>query len=65
MEKYNLYGVYYDEYQRFKKELEGLEREVDRIEEIYRLINTSRQEREEMNRRRIEGYDDKEDRSRR
>lgn len=65
MEKYNLYGVYYDEYQSFKKELEGLEREVDRIEEIYRLINTSRQEREEMNRRRIEGYDDKEDRSRR
>lgn len=65
MEKYNLYGVYYDEYQSFKKELEGLEREVDRIEEIYRLINTSRQEREEINRRRIEGYDDKEDRSRR
>lgn len=65
MEKYNLYGVYYDEYQSFKKELEGLEREVDRIEEIYRLINTSRQEREEMNRRRIEGYEDKEDRGRR
>ena len=49
MEKYNLYGVYYDEYQSFKKELEGLEREVDRIEEIYRLINTSRQERKKMN----------------
>lgn len=65
MEKYNLYGVYYDEYQSFKKELEGLEREVDRIEEIYRLINTSRQEREEINRRRIEGYEDKKDRSRR
>lgn len=65
MEKYNLYGVYYDEYQSFKKELEGLEREVDRIEEIYRLINTSRQEREEMNRRRTEGYEDKKDRSRR
>ena len=65
MEKYNLYGVYYDEYQSLKKELEGLEREVDRIEEIYRLINASRQEREEMNRRRIEGYEDKEDRSRR
>lgn len=45
MEKYNLYGVYYDEYQSFKKELEGFKREVDRIEEIYRLINTSRQER--------------------
>lgn len=65
MEKYNLYGVYYDEYQSFKKELEGLEREVDRIEEIYRLINASRQEREEINRRRIEGYEDKKDRSRR
>ncbi|WP_277229887.1 hypothetical protein [Romboutsia timonensis] len=65
MEKYNLYGVYYDEYQSFKKELEGLEREVDRIEEIYRLINTSRQEREEINRRRTEGYEDKKDRSRR
>lgn len=65
MKKYNLYGVYYDEYQSFKKELEGLEREVDRIEEIYRLINTSRQEREEINRRRTEGYEDKKDRSRR
>lgn len=65
MEKYNLYGVYYDEYQSFKKELEGLEKEVDRIEEIYRLINTSRQEREEINRRRTEGYEDKKDRSRR